>query len=164
MRGHIEIGSAPSEEECVQVNKEGNYHKAMRAECLRFIEQLRRVFGPEPEGAQLSVKSNPHDFGTYYEVVCYFEDNDEAARKYAFRCENETPARWDQPAAAAPGRRPVKVCDECLTAAYDMGVHGRDEQAMVMAELGADVADHLCAAVEAPDIIPSCACACRRGR
>ena len=197
-RDYIDIGAAPAEEDCVQVNKEGDYHQAMRAECIRFVELIRKHLGPEPEGAQLGVKSNPHDFGTYYSAVCYFEDENEEARKYAFRCEAETPARWDpfpvrclgcdhvdqrkshmefgpcpkcggtdlaaQTPEAAAGRRPVKVCDECLTAAYDMGVHGREEQAMVMAELGADVADHLCAAVEAPDIVPTCACACRRGR
>ena len=177
MRDYIEIGSAPAEEECVQVNKEGNYHKAMREECLRFIELLRRTFGPEPEGARLSVKSNPHDFGTYYEVVCYFEERDEAARKYAFRCESETPATWDQPAAAAstpaaPGmvgdlparRRPSQVCDSCLSAAQEMGVQGIDEQAMVMAELGADIEDHLCDVVEAPGVVRTCACACGRTR
>ena len=174
MRDYIEIGSSPVEEPCVQVNKEGNYHKAMREECLRFIELLRRTFGPEPEGARLSVKSNPHDFGTYYEVVCYFEDNDEEARKYAFRCEAETPARWDQPAAAAPApvpgtvgdllarRGPHKVCDSCLSAAEEMGVEDRETAGVLMREMGADVDDHLCDVIEAPDVVRTCACACGR--
>ena len=175
MRDHIEIGSAPSEEECVQVNQEGNYHMAMREECLRFIELLRRTFGPEPEGARLSVKSNHHDFGTYYEVVCYFEDNDEAARKCAFRCEAETPARWDQPAAAAPTPalpgtigdlrarwRPTQVCDSCLSAAEEMGVEDRQTQADLMISMGSDVSDHLCDVVEAPGVVRTCACACGR--
>ena len=162
MRDFINIGSAPAEEQCVQVNKEGNYHKAMRAECVRFIEQLRRVFGPEPEGAQLGVKSFPHDFGLYLEVVCYFENNDEEARKWAFRLEDEMPARWDQPLNTPPVRRPTKVCDDCLTAAWDMGIPDRASQIDLMVTMGADVEDHLCSMVEAPDIVTSCACACRR--
>ena len=175
MRDLIDLGSAPSEEECVQVNKEGNYHKAMREECLRFIDLLRRTFGPEPEGARLSVKSNPHDFGTYFSTVCYFEDDNEAARKYAFRCEAETPARWDQPASAAPTpaatgtvgdllarRRPTQVCDSCLSAAEDMGVEDRETAGVLMREMGADVDDHLCDFIEAPGVVRTCACACGR--
>ena len=94
MRDDISIGSAPCEESCVQVNREGDYHEAMRAECRRFLDLIRKKLGPEPEGARLAVKSNPHDFGTYYEVVCYFEDGDEEAREYALLCEGEAPTTW----------------------------------------------------------------------
>jgi hypothetical protein len=94
MRDYISIGSAPCEESCVQVNPEGDYHEAMRAECRRFLDLIRKKLGPEPEGARLAVKSNPHDLGTYYEVVCYFEDGDEEAREYALLCEGEAPTTW----------------------------------------------------------------------
>ena len=94
MRDDISIGSAPCEESCVQVNPVGDYHEAMRAECRRFLDLIRKKLGPEPEGARLAVKSNPHDFGTYYEVVCYFEDGDEEAREYALLCEGEAPTTW----------------------------------------------------------------------
>ena len=94
MRDYISIGSAPCEEACVQVNPEGDYHQAMRAECLRFLELVSKKLGPEPEGASLAIKSNPHDFGTYYEVVCYFEDSNEEAREYALLCEGEAPLTW----------------------------------------------------------------------
>ena len=95
MRDYISIGSAPSDESCVQVNREGDYHDAMRAECRRFLELIRKKLGEEPPGARLAVKSNPHDFGTYYDVVCYFDDEDEEARKYAYRCEAQSPGTWD---------------------------------------------------------------------
>lgn len=91
MRDNIAIGSAPCDEDCVQVTKEGDYHEAMKAECLRFMELIRKKLGPEPPGAHLAIKSNPHDFGTYYDIVCYFDDEDEEARKYAFRCEGQAP-------------------------------------------------------------------------
>jgi hypothetical protein len=67
----------------------------MRLECRAFIEQLRRQFGQEPEGAQLSVKSNPHDFGPYYEVVCYYDVGNTKAADYAWNLEANMPDKWD---------------------------------------------------------------------
>ena len=94
MRDDISIGSAPCDEDCVQVNPQGDYHEAMRAECRRFLELIRKKLGPEPEGARLAIKSNPHDFGTYYDVVCYYDTESEEAIKHAFRCEGEAPRTW----------------------------------------------------------------------
>ena len=94
MRDYISIGSAPCNEDCVQVNPEGDYHQDMRAECLRFLELVSKKLGPEPQGASLAIKGNPHDFGTYYDVVCYFDDGNEEAREYALLCEAEAPATW----------------------------------------------------------------------
>ncbi len=104
MRDHISIASAPALEDSVQVNAQGDYHDAMKAECRRFLELIRKKLGPEPPGAMLAVKSNPHDFGTYYEVACHFDDQDEEAREYAFRCEAEAPTTWgdDKPVAEVP--------------------------------------------------------------
>lgn len=95
MKDHIDIGSSPSEEDCAQVGQK-DYADQARLECHTFIEQLRRMFGKEPEGANLAIKSNPHDFGTYLSVVCYFDDASEEATKYAFKLESETPAEWDE--------------------------------------------------------------------
>ena len=49
----------------------------------------------EPEGAKLEVKPCNHDFGVYYEVVCYYEDENKDAVKYAFDCESDGPETWD---------------------------------------------------------------------
>ena len=97
MSNYIEIGATPYDEECAQVG-EPNYRQLARIECNAFIAQLRRMFGPEPEGAQLRVKSFSHDFGSYHEVVCYFDPDNEASTEYAFQCEGEGPAEWDQQA------------------------------------------------------------------
>jgi len=70
----------------------------MRKECEIFLRQLRRVFGEPPEGAGLSIKSNPHDFGTYLEVVCWFDTGVEASVEYAFNMEKNTPEYWDDEA------------------------------------------------------------------
>ncbi|MDP3779320.1 MAG: hypothetical protein Q8R30_04735 [bacterium] len=92
MRDYFCIGSAPWDEPCAQVG-EPDYRANALKECNRFIRLLRKTFGPEPEGATLCIKSFSHDFGTYYEVVCYFSDA--AGRKYAQQCEDDVPPTWE---------------------------------------------------------------------
>ncbi len=105
MRDHIDIGSSPCDEDCVQVEPTGAYLEPMRAECRRYLALIRVKLGPEPEGAKLGIRTSLHDFGSYMEVVCYYDDQDEEAQKYAYRCEAEAPTTWDddgrreQPAA-----------------------------------------------------------------
>jgi hypothetical protein len=94
MRDWIDIGSSPPAESCAQVGTK-DYVERARLECGLYIELLRRILGPEPEGAQLSVKSNPHDFGTYLSVVCYFDPEHPESLDYAYRCESEGPEEWD---------------------------------------------------------------------
>lgn len=94
MREYIELGSAPVDEECVQVGTE-NYAALGRKECLRFINLLRKIFGDEPGSARLCFKSFPHDFGNYYEVVCYYDENDKSAIEYAFNIEGNLPLTWN---------------------------------------------------------------------
>jgi hypothetical protein len=96
-RDYIEIGATPSCEGCEQLGPNYDSNKAMK-ECRVFIDQLRRELGPEPFGARLAIKANSHDFGTYYEVICYFEDTNEEATEYAFWCERECPSYWDEDA------------------------------------------------------------------
>ena len=92
------IGPAPCDEKCAQVGEE-NYHERAREESRRFIELIRKKLGPEPPGARLTITSNPHDFGTYLDVVCRFQEGDEEALAYALLCESEAPRTWqdDQP-------------------------------------------------------------------
>jgi hypothetical protein len=94
MRDFVELGSSPAEEECVQVRSGEDYLPAMRAECKRYLELIRKVCGEEPEGARLAIKSNSHDFGTYLDVVCYYDDGDEEAAEYAWGLEDKVPAKW----------------------------------------------------------------------
>lgn len=94
MKDYISIGPSPVEEDCVQLG-DPDYRSKARKECVRFIELIRKVKGPEAGSARLAITSNPHDFGTYLDVVCYYDDEDEAGMNYAFDCESETPMRWD---------------------------------------------------------------------
>ena len=94
MKDYINIGPVPCDEDCAQVGQD-NYNKQAIEECTHFIALLRKTFGDEPEGARLAIKWFDHDFGSYCEVVCWYETEDEKARDYAFRCENEMPLTWD---------------------------------------------------------------------
>ena len=93
MRDYTSIGPSPCDEECVQVGTP-DYMALARPECQRFLELIRKELGPEPPGAQLRIKSNAHDFGSYLDVVCYFDDQDEEATDYAYRCEADAPQTW----------------------------------------------------------------------
>ena len=94
MREWLDLGSGPPLEPCAQVGSDGYWERA-RTECRLYIDLLRRTVGPEPDGARLSVRSNPHDFGTYLSVVCYYDPENQTALDYAFRCESDGPDEWD---------------------------------------------------------------------
>ena len=91
------IGPTPADETCAQVGS-AEYLRDARRECAAFINQLRRVFGPEPDGARLFIKSNPHDFGTYYEVAVKYDPASAEAMSYALQCEGSAPGQWDDEA------------------------------------------------------------------
>jgi len=97
MRDFISIGPSPAEEECAQVGTEGFDHRN-KMECVAYEAQLIRLFGEPPQGAYLAIKAFQHEFGTYREVVCYFDDNHPESIDYAFKLEGNSPAKWDDQA------------------------------------------------------------------
>ena len=110
MRDYIEIGSSPASESCAQVGGD-NYYERAQKECRAFINQLWRFLSEtkeinpanQPEKFKLRVKSNPHDFGTYYEVAAYFDDEDDKSMDLAFYLEGNAPTSWDKEARAELG-------------------------------------------------------------
>ena len=96
MIDYLEIGPVPCEEDCQQVGTESYSPVAAREECHRFIRAIRTTVGHEPQGAWLTVRSNPHDFGTYYEVAVKYDDNYPEAFEYALRVESDAPTRWPE--------------------------------------------------------------------
>jgi len=95
MRDYIDVGCSPCDEPCAQAGRDSV--EQMRAECAALIHQLPRMYGPEPEGASLKIRQNSHDFGTYLDVVCYYDTNNPEATDYAFQCE-DLPEHWDEEA------------------------------------------------------------------
>jgi hypothetical protein len=98
MFDYLTIGSSPIEEDCVQVNPNVNYIPAMKEECSRFKKLLEEKF-PIPENlvgkVYFQIKSFPHDFGTYYEVVVMYDDKNSDAEEFAVNVENNTPLKWN---------------------------------------------------------------------
>ena len=95
MRNYIEIGCAPVEEEVAQVGTD-DYHLKAHDQCTKYIKLLRSKFGKEPDGAELKIKYFQHDFGTYMEVVCWYDDDKRESVDYAFELEREQPEHWDE--------------------------------------------------------------------
>jgi hypothetical protein len=93
MRDYLTLGPTPSDEPCACVG-ETHYSEQAIEECARFIRLLREKFGHEPEGAALTTKWFPHDFGNYCEVVCSYNTDIPESVEYAFRCDDETPTTW----------------------------------------------------------------------
>ncbi len=92
MRDYIEFDPAPVNENCVQVGSE-NYMERARKEGQRFIELLRKKFGPEPAGAYIKLKFVPHDFGSYAEVRVEYAT--QIGQAYAYCIESNLPLTWD---------------------------------------------------------------------
>jgi len=96
----LELGFAPHAEDCAQVGQEG-YPERARRECRALRNQLVRAAAAAgvvvPEG-MLVIKSSSHDFGTYYELVAKFADDDEPACEVALWLEENMPERWDDAA------------------------------------------------------------------
>ena len=107
MKEYLTLGPVPCMESCAQVGDDDYQGQSVR-ECRAYIEAIRKKLGPEPEGATLRVKSYPHDYGTYYEAACAYDPENRQATEYAFRCEAEAPATWEevgmQPPTAKRGR------------------------------------------------------------
>ena len=97
MKDHLYIGSTPTNEDCAHVGSE-NYANRARAECRLFALQILKHY-PEPEKGYLSIKANSHDFGTYYEVVAVYDDEDEDSTNWAYDVEADALnvlSNWDE--------------------------------------------------------------------
>lgn len=91
MRNYLNIGCTPTEEDCFPCAS-----PLQRAETQIYRDQLRRAF---PNG-EFSVKGFSHDFGTYYEVVGWYDDEDKTeegvkATFAAWKAEQDSPMYWD---------------------------------------------------------------------
>ena len=95
-RNYFELGICPVDEEseCPQVGNP-DYPEKAKAMCYRYIKLLEKLFPlHEKYGVTFSVQANPHDFGTYFEVVVNYEE-DTIGAEYASYIEDDLPATWD---------------------------------------------------------------------
>jgi len=82
------IGEGPWGEDTPQLGSDGYVRKA-RAHLERFIDQIRRHYGSEPEGGRFRIESNAHDFGTYYTVEYVWDDRFGEADAYGYAVEGD---------------------------------------------------------------------------
>lgn len=97
-RATMDLSCVPFDEPCAQVSWGDSYVGQATKECVAYIGLLKRVMGNPPTGARLKLKFNPHDSGTYLSVICEYDPRDEKQAAYAFKCEGDGPANWDQQA------------------------------------------------------------------
>ena len=105
MRDYLSIGTVPTDEDCTHNEPTGQYATAQRREARLFADQVRRHY-PEPDAGYMTVKSFPHDFGSYYEACAVFDDENEAACNWAYTVEADPLGalrEWDEVARAELG-------------------------------------------------------------
>lgn len=91
------LSTTPPDEPCAQTD-DANYHATATAEGIRYMKLLRESLGAEPVGSKMSLRRNPHDYGSYITVVYFFDDDNEEHWKYMHRLEEEGPQHWEQAA------------------------------------------------------------------
>lgn len=95
MLDHITLGQTPVDEDCAQVGIDDYTERAIK-ECRIFGKVLRKMFSKEPGTARLGIKGFPHDFGTYRELVCFFDTEDKEGCEFAFKLEEQLPLEWPE--------------------------------------------------------------------
>lgn len=121
MRNYLFIGPVPHEEPCAQVG-EPNYQQRARRECRRFAEQIIGHY-PPPDGSYVSIKAQSHDFGTYYEVVVVFDDEDEESSVWAYDVEVdrlELLRHWDEPVHEAEAKEYERKAERAGAMDWDL--------------------------------------------
>lgn len=92
MKDRLDLGPVPAQEQSEQVGRNCDYDR-MRLECRTFKEQVERNH-PIPDELRgvcgYKVHGNPHEFGTYFEVVAWFDSNSHAAMDWAYTAERRT--------------------------------------------------------------------------
>ena len=89
MRDYLCLGPVPSDEDCQQVGMDSYDYEQDTADLRRYKAMLENRW---PD-AHFAIKSFPHDFGTYREVVVYFDDEEDGPS--AFEVEANLPRTWD---------------------------------------------------------------------
>ena len=97
MKDFICIGNCPICEPCVQVDKDIPYLEEMRKQCERFNSGLYDYFEELMDsGIYFLIKQFQHDFGPYYEVVIFFDNENKDQIKVAFEIGRNIPETWNE--------------------------------------------------------------------
>lgn len=105
MREYVEIGCVPFDMDCAQVGQP-NYTRDSQIECIVFKKQLIRHalinwhIDISDLRDNIAIKTFRHDFGSYRELVVYYDPSSENETAFAFWLEGEAAsiAEWDSQA------------------------------------------------------------------
>jgi len=95
---YLTLGPTPYDEPCQQVGTASYNHNAALTEMRRYQHMLETMleteFGKDSLQIRLTVKSFPHDFGSYSEVCVMYNPDDQTSVNQAFWLDNNLPANW----------------------------------------------------------------------
>lgn len=131
MQDIVWLGPCPAEEDAVQVG-DSDYATKAREQCRRYVEAIRAVCGPEPEGARLTIKSQQHEFGSYLECCVVFDGNNEAAAAYAAKCDDSAPTTWDAAEGVAPADGRIRFQSGSVVATVGATMVASEEQIIAL--------------------------------
>lgn len=97
MKQFLPIGCTPFDEDCTQVNPNVDYKPKMQKECDVYKRQLSREFKLIGD-MKFAVKWETSDFGSYAEVVVYYNDKSEEESHLAYTIEKYSSSHWDEEA------------------------------------------------------------------
>lgn len=89
----LSLAPTPHEEECTPA---GGSTTDQIIESSVLIEQLIRIHGEPPEGAEFVIIRNEHEAGTYYEAGITYVPDGSPSEDYAIECESGIPDKWDE--------------------------------------------------------------------
>lgn len=103
-REYLNIACSPLCEDCKQVGLDSE--ESIKKEVYDFLAFLKNYcldsLVPEELVDNLRVKRFSHDFGSYYEVVCFYDEDKEEEARFAFWLESNTPEFWTDTRASKP--------------------------------------------------------------
>ena len=89
MIDYLALGPTPCSEDCQQIGMPDYDSEKDTADLRRYKAMLEKRW----PAANFAIKSFPHDFGTYREVVVYFDSEQEDP--IAYTVEANLPEKWD---------------------------------------------------------------------
>ena len=99
MRDFIDFETTPYDEPSALLGaKQYDYRATAMMEYFAMRDQLLRQFGTPPPSISMRKHNNHHDFGVYLSLRVYFDDEDRESERWAYRIEEEWPAKWDEKA------------------------------------------------------------------
>lgn len=98
----FDLSGTPACEDCSQIGQDPRASERSRHEALAYRAALIATIGPPPTGYELRVRSNQHDFGTYYSVELRYPSDDALSNAEYEDLADQGLSHWHQAVMPAP--------------------------------------------------------------